>query len=336
MAYSGHMTNQKIKVGIIGLGMVGEPFRRWFEETHGYRRGKGLFCYDVDPKKSYTDDVNKADVIFVSVPTPSNPDGSCNVSIVQSAVSMISDGKTIVIKSTVPPGTVEELQAKYPRKKIIFSPEFLTESQVWTDFVKPDRQILGPTAKSFTDTKEILALLPLAHFSRPWGSDYVKKSINATEAELSKYASNVFGYMKVIYGNMLADVSHALTEKFKERKINSSVDYDAIREVISSDPRVGPAWLNVEHGDYCGAGGYCFPKDMNAFIAFIEKDLISPLSKKSKNEGLVESLKKVLAVLKAIQAYNRSLLKWQGLTEPEVSKHNHELIINKRKPIRAK
>ena len=330
------MATNKIKIGIIGLGMVGEPFRRWFEEVNGYRRGRELFCYDVDQKKNYTDDVNKADVIFVSVPTPSNPDGSCNISIVQSAVAMVDNGKTIVIKSTVPPGTVEELQAKYPKKKIIFSPEFLTESQVWTDFVKPDRQILGPTAKSFTETKEILSLLPLAHFSRPWGSDYSKKTINATEAELSKYASNVFGYIKVIFGNILADVSHGLTEKFKQEKINPTVDYGAIREVIASDPRVGPAWLNVEHGDYCGAGGYCFPKDMNAFIAFIEKDLIVPLGKKAKNVGLVESLKKALAVLKAIQAYNRSLLKWQGLTEPEVSKHNHELIVNKRRPIRVK
>lgn len=314
--------------------MVGEPFKRWFEEERGYKRGKDLFCYDVDPKKGYTDDVNKADVVFVSVPTPSNPDGSCNVSIVAAAVNILRDGKVVVIKSTVPPGTVEEIQKKHPRKKIIFSPEFLTESQVWMDFVKPDRQVLGPTNKSFTETKEILALLPLAHFSRPWASDYTKKSINATEAELSKYASNCFGYMKVIFGNLLADVSHALEQKLKAEKINTSVEYEKVREVISADPRIGPAWLNVEHGNYCGAGGYCFPKDMNAFIAFIEKDLIAKLG--SKDKSLIDSLKKGVEVLKAVRDYNRSLLKWQGLTEEEVSKHNHELIVSKRRPIRQK
>ena len=46
----------KIKVGIIGLGMVGEPVRKWFEELNGYKRSKDLFCYDADPKKSYKDE----------------------------------------------------------------------------------------------------------------------------------------------------------------------------------------------------------------------------------------------------------------------------------------
>ena len=112
-----NVINKKIKVGIIGLGMVGEPIRRWFEEYQKYRRGKELFCYDTDPKKGYSDDVNKADVVFVAVPTPTNPDGSCNVSIVHSAAATINDNKIVVIKSTVPPGTIEGLQKKYSRKK---------------------------------------------------------------------------------------------------------------------------------------------------------------------------------------------------------------------------
>src|SRR3990167_5591886 len=125
--------SSKIKVGIIGLGMVGEPIRKWFEEILGYKRGRDLFCYDADPKKSYSDDINKADVVFVSVPTPPNPDGSCNVSIVKSVVPTIKDGKIVVVKSTVSPGTVQELQNKHPRKRFIFNPEFLTESQAWED-----------------------------------------------------------------------------------------------------------------------------------------------------------------------------------------------------------
>src|SRR3989344_3984840 len=116
----------RIKVGIIGLGMVGEPIKRWFEEYHKYRRGKELFCYDTDPKKGYSDDVNKADIIFVAVPTPTSPGGSCNVSIVQNAVAAVNDGKIVVIKSTIPPGTVEDLQKRYPRKRFVFNPEFLT------------------------------------------------------------------------------------------------------------------------------------------------------------------------------------------------------------------
>lgn len=326
----------KIKIGIIGIGMVGEPLRRWFEEYQGYKRGRDLFCYDTDPKKGYSDDVNRADAIFIAVPTPTNPDGSCNVSIVKSAADSIKDGKIVIIKSTVAPGTVEGLQKQYPRKKFIFNPEFLTESQAWLDFIKPDRQIVGYTHRSFNDVKEILSLLPRAHFERPWSSDYSKKDASVTEAELAKYASNVFGYIKVIYGNILADICHALALNFKNNRINVAIDYENVREIISADSRVGPAWLNVEHGDYCGAGGYCFPKDMKALIKFSESLINELAGKKRKTDaGLIRSLKKGLEVLKAVETYNKTLLAWQGLTIEEVSRHSKEIVTNKRKQIRV-
>ena len=326
-----------MKIGIIGLGMVGEPIRRWFEEILGYKRGKNLFCYDTDPKKSYIDDVNKADVVFVAVPTPSNPDGGCNVSIVEAALNTIQDGKIVVVKSTVVPGTVERLQKKHKKKRLIFCPEFLTEAQAWVDFISPDRQIVAPTKKSMSDAYEVLSLLPKRHFIRPWASDYSKKSVNASEAELGKYASNIFGYMKVIFGNIMADVCEALSLKLKQEGISAKVDYENIRDIISADLRIGPAWLNVEHGSYCGAGGYCFPKDMDAFIAFSD-DLIKSLEKVPKKwkiyHGLIKCLKKVLAVMMAVTSYNEEVLKWQGLSTEDVKKHDEEIVTKKRKPIR--
>lgn len=328
------MSTNKIKVGIVGLGMVGDPIRRWFEEHKGYKRGKDLFCYDVDPKKGFHDDVNKAEIIFVAVPTPSNPDGSCNTSIVESAVSQIQDRKIVVIKSTVEPGTIGWLQKKYPRKKFIFNPEFLTESLTWIDYIKPDRQIVAYTSTSYGDIQEVLSLLPQAHFERPWSSDYLKKDINATEAELAKYASNVFGYIKVIYGNILADVCHALEQNFRKNGIKTKIDYENVREVISADPRIGPAWLNVEHGNYCGSGGFCFPKDMVAFIKFGEKLIADLVKDKRANVGLVKTLKKGIAVLQSMQEYNKTLLTWQGLTLADVSRHDKEIVVQKRKKIR--
>lgn len=326
-----------MKIGIIGLGMVGEPMRRWFEEVLGYKRGKNLFCYDVDPKKSYLDDVNKADIIFVAVPTPSNPDGGCNASIVESALNTIQDGKIVVIKSTVVPGTVERLQKKHKKKRIIFNPEFLTEAQSWIDFVSPDRQIVAPTSKSKTDAYEVLSLLPKRHFIRPWTSDYIKKSVNASEAELGKYASNIFGYMKVIFGNIMADLCEAISLRFKQEGIPSRVDYENIRDIISADLRIGPAWLNVEHGNYCGAGGFCFPKDMDAFIAFSD-DLIKSLEKAPKklevDPASIKCLKKGIAVMKSVRAYNEELLKAQDLTMEDVKRHDKEIVVKKRKPIR--
>ncbi len=328
-------TSRRIKIGLVGVGMVGEPIKRWFEEYKGYKLSKDLFCYDADPKKGYTDDVNNADIIFVAVPTPFNPDGSCNISIVEGAVKTIKDGKIIVIKSTITPGTVEQLQKDYPKKKFIFNPEFLTESQAWLDYIKPDRQIVATTAKSYTDAKELLALLPQAHFERPWSSDYTKKDINATEAELTKYASNVFGYLKVIYGNILADVSHAMTLDFVKRDIPAEVEYENIREALSADPRIGPAWLNVNHGNYSGAGGYCFPKDMAALISFMKKLAVASEKNKQVDKGLAVSLKKGVAVLEAVSEYNEQLLKWQGLTVRDVSLHDKEIVLHKHKPIRV-
>lgn len=322
----------KIKIGIIGLGMVGEPIRKWFEELNGYKRGKDLFCYDIDPNKGYNDDINRADVVFVSVPTPSNPDGSCNISIVQNAISVIKDGKIIVIKSTVSPGTVQNLQNKYPHKRFIFNPEFLTESQAWEDFISPDRQIVATTSVSETDAVEVLNLLPKKNFIRPWTADYSKKSVNSIEAEMAKYASNVFGFIKVIYGNILADLSHALTLKNK-----IEVNYENIKELIGADLRIGPSWLNVSHGNYCGAGGYCFPKDMNAFISFASS-LVKDLEKKKTlgvDKNFVKILKRGISVLESVRDYNIELLRWQGLTEEDVSKHNKEFIIQNRKRIRS-
>ncbi len=326
--------DRKIKIGLVGVGMVGEPIRRWFIDVNGYVLGKNFFCYDADTKKGYSDDVNKAEVIFIAVPTPSNTDGSCNTSIVEKVVATIKDNKIIVIKSTVPPGTVESLQKKYPKKHFIFNPEFLTESQAWEDFVSPDRQIVGHTDKSKSDTMEVLNLLPKKHFIRPWQTDYAKKSVNATEAELGKYVSNVFGYVKVIYGNIIADVCHALNKKYQKEGSSVRVDYENMRELMGADLRIGGAWLNVEHGDYSGAGGYCFPKDMNAFISFAD-DLIAELKKKKVDPNFITTFQKGIGVLKSVREYNEALLKLQGLTIHEVSKHNKELILKKRKKIRA-
>lgn len=329
------MANKKLKIGIIGLGMVGEPIRKWFEEINGYKRGRDIFCYDIDSKKGYADDFNKADIIFVSVPTPTNPDGSCNTSIVESAVSGINDNKIIVIKSTVAPGTSERIQDKHPKKRIIFNPEFLTESQAWEDFLSPDRQIIGSTLKSSSDAIEVLNLLPKKNFIRPWTSDYTKKSVNATEAEFGKYASNVFGFIKVVYGNILADLCYTVNKKNKKYKIPSSVDYNNIRELIGADLRIGPAWLNVAHGNYCGAGGYCFPKDMNAFIAFAEELEKDSVKKKLLNKEHLEILKSGINVLRVIRQYNQTLIKAQGLSMEDVSRHSKEIITQKRRKIRV-
>ena len=127
-----------------------------------------MFCYDKYVKE-YFDNIFNAKIIFVCVPTPSQKDGSCDISIVESTVARFANSdKIIVVKSTVPPGTCEKLSKRYNINFFLFNPEYLTEAQAWKDFSKPDRQIVAPvndTSKWFCSI--LLELLPLSFFRSP-------------------------------------------------------------------------------------------------------------------------------------------------------------------------
>lgn len=287
------------KIGIIGVGMVGTPLKRWFEEN-GYQRNSDLFLYDIDPKKNYFDDINEADIIFIAVPTPRSSDGSCNLLAVENALHRISarSPKIIVIKSTVPPRTTEYFQYKFLFSspwKLLFNPEFLTEKRAWEDFIRPDRQIVGFTRHSIDAAHLVLSLLPKAPFMSPWGLEtYKPVRITATEAEIIKYGGNVHFARKVNFANML----NLLCEKL-------GVNYENVRHGMSADFRIGDSHLDVNHGGYRGFGGYCFPKDLDA--------LISSLKYLGINEGV--------KLLEADKDFNDKLLNSQGLTIEDVSKH---------------
>ena len=295
-------------IGIAGLGMVGTPLLRYFVEYKGYMRGKNLFCFDTDPSKGYNDDLAKAVIIFICVPTPSREDGSCNTNIVESVVAKYRDPKKIfVIKSTVVPGTSQSIADKY-NVKILFNPEFLTEANAWNDFLCPDRQIIGHTDDAFSCVNVVRALLP-----QPVGEAGMAVSqviIHATEAELAKYAANVFGSLKVVFGNVIADYCEA-----------QGANYDVVKKIIASDKRIGPAWLEIYHGNYRGYGGYCFPKDTNAAIISAKE----ALRKIPFENAQYQTLAYGIAFLEAMRDYNRALLQSQGLDEKKVSAHDHEL-----------
>jgi len=322
----------RIPVGIVGLGMVGEPVRRWFAEVRGHVRGEDLFCYDTNPALGWFDDVAKATVIFVCVPTPPNPDGSCNTDIVRTVVDRIPDGRVVVIKSTVPPGTTQALQDRRPGLKLMFCPEFLTEAQAWADFIKPSRQLIGVTAQSQPHAVEVLQLLPQGIFQRPDTPIYGGRLVvSATEAELAKYASNVFGALKVAYANVLADMAWALG-----RAGSGTVHYAHVRGMVAADQRIGPAWLDVSHGNYCGFGGYCFPKDTAAFIAHCQEltDRLAADKPTAETGRMLPVLRAGITLLRAAYEYNNELLAAQNLTVADVSRHDKQVVLDKRRPIR--
>ncbi|MDO8467216.1 MAG: hypothetical protein Q7S83_03710 [bacterium] len=294
------------KLGVIGVGWVGAQLKRYFEEFKGYKTGVDLVTYDIDPAKC-VGNINDAEVIFVVVPTPRSPkDGSCDTSIVENAVSKVQGSKIIVVKSTIPPGTTARLQKQYPNHKFLFNPEFLSEKTAWHDMLNPDRQIVGFTEQSMEAAGLVLSLLPKAPFMSPWGiSTYKHTRISATEAEMIKYAGNVYFAQKVNWANALAKASEKL-----------GADYENVRQGMSADHRIGDSHLDVIHGGYRGFGGYCFPKDLSAFMMF------------AKENGLNDVHDLLLAAWK----FNGDLLAAQGLSYDDVSRHISDLeLIEKKK-----
>ncbi len=294
------MSNEKrFKIGVIGVGMVGTPLVRYFMELKGYKRGRDIFLFDKDPRKKMDDDVNAADIVFVAVPTPPKEDRSCDTSIVEKAVATVAPGKVVVIKSTVPPGTTEMLQKRHPQLKMLFNPEFLTESRAWEDMLRPDRQIVGFTNESLDAAQTVLSLLPRAPFMSPWGiGTYKQVRVTATEAEFIKYAGNVYFAMKVNWANALAAAA-----------LKMEANYENVRLGMSADHRIGDSHLDVAHGGYRGWGGYCLPKDLDSFLQFAR--------------GL--DLAEVANLLDANKQFNVRLLASQGLTIADVSEHDERL-----------
>jgi len=299
------------KIGIIGIGMVGKEVKRWFLEC-GWKKGYDLFCYDIDPSKpDLKDDVNRADIIFVCVPTPSNSDGSCNVDIVDGAISKFKNSnKLIVIKSTVPPGTTEAIGERY-NVATIFNPEFLTEKQAWLDFIKPDRQIVGFTKRSKSHAKLLLSILPRATVESPSVvNTYHYLQLTSTEAELAKYFCNMFGAIKVSYANAISFICEGV-----------GAEYESVRKIVSGDSRIGDAWMDVTHGAYRGFGGYCFPKDARALISFSYRLSIKLRKKDPKLASFITASTKLF---EAVYDFNERVLEIQGLTIEGVSGHIDE------------
>ena len=139
------------KVGIVGRGFVGSAVAHGFSAAVGY--DAEVRVYDKEPKKSLNtleEVVNESEVIFISVPTPSNTEGSINLDVINDCLESInvltektSNNPVLLVRSTVVPGTTRKLQSKFPNLNLVFNPEFLTERSAHFDFISQTRVILG-------------------------------------------------------------------------------------------------------------------------------------------------------------------------------------------------
>lgn len=241
---------KKTKVGIIGLGYVGGAVRNWFGKR---KKDVDLFLYDKYKKIGSIAEVNKADIIFVAVPTPFREKGGYDDSAVKDALKNIRNGKVVVIKSTVVPGSTENFQKRYPKKTLLFNPEFLTAKNSQIDFIKPKIQLVGysnPKGKNLAP--KILKLLPKAPYPR---------IVRAKEAEMTKYFINTFLATRVIFANQIYDLCRKL----------KGLDYEVVRECVIQDERIGQSHFNVFADGYRGYGGLCLPKDTKTLIQLARK-----------------------------------------------------------------
>lgn len=259
-------------IAIMGTGMVGGALDRYLKTQN-----IDALLYDPPKGKKDINALNKADIIFICVPTPYYLDGSgFDDSYLNEAIQTIkTPGKTLVLKSTIIPGTTDTFQDKFPQHKFLFNPEFLTEVTADFDMQHPMRQIIGYTSQSRQDAEMVIGLLPRAPF---------EKIIPAKTAELIKYFGNAFYALKVTYANQMYDLCEKL-----------GIDYEHVKECAQAEPMIGKTHLEIFHKGYRGYGGKCLPKDTRAIIQLAEKMGMN------------------MALLKQAEEYNNNLTSSQGL-----------------------
>jgi UDPglucose 6-dehydrogenase len=263
------------KIAIVGQGFVGSAVREGLRHTfqifaYDIKQPENIVVYDAHSQTTILIDGNpikrlldESDgPIFVCLPTPMNPDGSCNTDIVENVVSQINDldiFRVLVIKSTIPPGTTERLNKKYTNVRICFNPEFLTERNATEDFKNQDRIVIGGPYEA---TDAVKQMYQTAFPNVP----IIKTS--SSVAEMVKYITNCFLATKVSFANEMNQICEKL-----------EIDYDRVVEIATKDSRLGISHWNVPGPDGTGLRGFglvCFPKDLNALIDIAKKLEIDP------------------------------------------------------------
>lgn len=255
-------------IGIVGMGFVGTAVNegmkhafkvKWYDKYKTPDSPDPSFC------DSQEDLLYKCDgPIFVCVPTPMQPDGSCFLNIIDSVMiefnhqaKILQKKPTIVIKSTVPPGTTENYNARWEHIQCVFNPEFLREASFVADFKNQDRIIIGGPHDAVSIVKQM--------YQMAYPNVQTTKT-SSTIAEMVKYVTNTFLATKVSFANEIAELCGKL-----------QIDYDKVIEYATKDTRLGTSHWSVPGPDgHVGFGQKCFPKDLNALIALAKEKGIDP------------------------------------------------------------
>jgi UDPglucose 6-dehydrogenase len=217
--------------------------------------------------------INFGECIFICVGTPPLDDGEADLSAIERVAQTIARSahgyRLVIEKSTVPVQTAYQLTKHLALHNsngfnydVASNPEFLREGSAVENFFHPDRVVVGAEEeRAAALMREIYSPILSGTFRCPVHTSCEKKEIpflltSTSSAELIKHASNSFLAMKISFINLVADLCEA-----------AGADINHVAHGIGLDPRIGSAFLNPG----IGFGGFCFPKDLQAFVKIADK-----------------------------------------------------------------
>ncbi len=249
------------RIGIIGLGAVGTAVQNGFAS-----KGFEVITYDKATDGNMPLDFTETTIAFVCVPTPNHPDGRQDIQNLLDVLNLllVSQYKGIVIiKSTILPGTTQQLQNGYPDLHIVCSPEFLDEDTAIDDFLYPDKILIGYTTHNYRFAQRVVGI-----FRNNW-KDVPIRIVPSSVAEMVKYMTNAYYALLITYANQVYDLCESLY-----------IDYETVKNCFLINKNITPVNFEVFYKgkETRGFDGKCLPKDMEALIHFTQDSNIqSPL-----------------------------------------------------------
>lgn len=260
----------KQSINIIGYGYVGSAMGHLCEKNdiefnvYDIQKKEGKFNYfnNIIDLVKCSENNSEINFYIIAVPTNSDSEGNCDISIVKSVLESLKNNVTketyVIIKSTIVPGTSKELSEKYTNFDVIFCPEFLTQKNYLNDIYNAKFVLLGiPNKFNMTKYQKILNVIR-TFYKHNTQIDILIRSYE--ECELFKYILNTYFGIKITFFNEIYDLC---------KKMN--VDYQNLKELFSLDPRVGDYGITVPGDHGRGYHGVCIPKEVRGMIKLQEK-----------------------------------------------------------------
>ncbi len=200
----------------------------------------------------YSKAIPNSDVVIIAVGTPSAPDGNADLTYVKKSAESLAPhlkpGAVVAIKSTVPPGTLEQVRPiieKHATSEFVMAslPEFLREGSAVQDTLHPDRVVIGCTDPTGLETLRTL--------HEPFNAPIIE--VSPESAQMGKYSANAYLATRITFINQIAD----LCEK-------NGADVQEVVKIIGEDKRIGTHYWYPGFG----YGGSCFPKDVRELAAY--------------------------------------------------------------------